>query len=129
MPRLPSARIVDVAAALIGDREIEVEFIGVRPGEKIHEMLVSEEEAPRTVVARATTWRSRRCCPSCAPSVRRRSTPSSLATAREYSVGRAASAPRLAASADASTSWLDGAPDEGRDRPRHPARDHPPVPA
>jgi UDP-glucose 4-epimerase len=48
IPRVPSARIVDVAGALIGDRPIEVAFTGIRPGEKIHEVLVSEEEAPRT---------------------------------------------------------------------------------
>jgi len=45
---VPSARMVDVARALIGDRSIEIEYIGIRPGEKIHEVLVSEEEAPRT---------------------------------------------------------------------------------
>ncbi|MFN8163267.1 MAG: polysaccharide biosynthesis protein [Solirubrobacterales bacterium] len=50
IPYVPSARMVDVAAALIGDRKIEVEYTGIRPGEKIHEVLVSEEEAPRTMV-------------------------------------------------------------------------------
>lgn len=48
IPRLPAARIVDLAQALIGDRAIELDFVGIRPGEKIHEILVSEEEAPRT---------------------------------------------------------------------------------
>jgi FlaA1/EpsC-like NDP-sugar epimerase len=48
VPRVPTARMVDVAKAMIGDREIEIEFMGVRPGEKTHEVLVSEEEAPRT---------------------------------------------------------------------------------
>ena len=38
---------------------------GSGPGEKIHEILVSEEEAPRTVRRGATTTRSSRCCPSC----------------------------------------------------------------
>ena len=41
---------------MIGDREIEVDYIGIRPGEKIHEILVSEEEAPRTDGAAARTW-------------------------------------------------------------------------
>lgn len=50
IPKVPSARMVDVAAALIGDRNIEIEFTGIRPGEKIHEVLVSEEEAARTFV-------------------------------------------------------------------------------
>jgi UDP-glucose 4-epimerase len=39
---------VDVARALIGERNIEIEYVGIRPGEKVHEVLVSEEEAPRT---------------------------------------------------------------------------------
>jgi UDP-glucose 4-epimerase len=49
IPRVPSARVVDVAKALIGDRPIQTSIIGIRPGEKIHEILVSEEEAHRTV--------------------------------------------------------------------------------
>jgi FlaA1/EpsC-like NDP-sugar epimerase len=49
VPRAPSARVVDVARALIGDRPIETKIIGIRPGEKIHEIMVSEEEAFRTV--------------------------------------------------------------------------------
>jgi UDP-glucose 4-epimerase len=48
VPRAPSARIVDVATALIGERGIEQVVTGIRPGEKIHEILVSEEEAYRT---------------------------------------------------------------------------------
>lgn len=49
IPRVPSARVTDVAAALIGDRKIETLVTGIRPGEKVHEILVSEEEAYRTV--------------------------------------------------------------------------------
>ena len=49
VPRAPSSRIVDVAAALIGDRPIRTVVTGIRPGEKIHEIMVSEEEAHRTV--------------------------------------------------------------------------------
>lgn len=49
VPRAPSARIVDMAAALIGSRSIEQVVTGIRPGEKIHESLVSEDEAVRTV--------------------------------------------------------------------------------
>ena len=49
VPRAPSSRIVDVARALIGDRPIRIEVTGIRPGEKIHEILVSEEEANRAV--------------------------------------------------------------------------------
>jgi FlaA1/EpsC-like NDP-sugar epimerase len=51
IPRVPSARIVDVAAALIGERRIETVVTGIRPGEKIHELLISEEESHRS------TWR------------------------------------------------------------------------
>lgn len=49
VPRAPASRIVDVAAALIGDRPIRTVVTGIRPGEKIHEIMVSEEEAHRTV--------------------------------------------------------------------------------
>lgn len=49
IPRVPSARIVDVAAALIGERRIKTVVTGVRPGEKLHEILISEEEAHRTL--------------------------------------------------------------------------------
>ena len=48
VPQVPSARIPDVAAAMIGDRPIETVITGIRPGEKVHEILVSEEEAYRT---------------------------------------------------------------------------------
>jgi FlaA1/EpsC-like NDP-sugar epimerase len=49
IPRVPSARVTDIAAALIGDRSIETKVTGIRPGEKVHEILVSEEEAFRTI--------------------------------------------------------------------------------
>jgi FlaA1/EpsC-like NDP-sugar epimerase len=49
VPRAPSARVVDIAAALIGDQPIRTVETGIRPGEKIHEIMVSEEEAYRTV--------------------------------------------------------------------------------
>lgn len=48
IPRVPSARITDLAAVLIGDRPIEMVVTGVRPGEKTHEILISEEEIHRT---------------------------------------------------------------------------------
>lgn len=49
VPTVPSAYVTDIATALIGDRDVEMVFTGIRPGEKIHEILVSEEERPRTV--------------------------------------------------------------------------------
>src|SRR5688572_18795198 len=49
VPRAPSARVVDIAEALIESRPIPMVVVGIRPGEKIHEIMVSEEEAFRTV--------------------------------------------------------------------------------
>ena len=49
IPRAPSASVMDVAKALIGDAKIAIEIIGVRPGEKVHEILISEEEVFRTI--------------------------------------------------------------------------------
>ncbi len=49
IPRVPSAKVTDVAAALVGERKIETIVTGIRPGEKVHEILISEEEAYRTV--------------------------------------------------------------------------------
>lgn len=49
IPRVPSAKVTDIAATLIGDRPIRMTVTGIRPGEKIHEILVSEEEAHRTI--------------------------------------------------------------------------------
>jgi FlaA1/EpsC-like NDP-sugar epimerase len=44
VPDAPSSTVVDLARALIGPRPIAIEEIGVRPGEKLHEIMVSEEE-------------------------------------------------------------------------------------
>ncbi len=49
IPRVPSSMVTDIAAALIADKKIEVTVTGIRPGEKVHEILVSEEEAYRTI--------------------------------------------------------------------------------
>jgi FlaA1/EpsC-like NDP-sugar epimerase len=48
IPKVPAARIIDVANALREDRKIEIVYTGIRPGEKIHEILVSDEEAWHT---------------------------------------------------------------------------------
>lgn len=45
VPQVPAARIIDVARALIEEQDIEIEITGIRPGEKIHEILVSHEES------------------------------------------------------------------------------------
>jgi len=47
VPICPSARVVDIAEALIAGRNIETVTTGVRPGEKLHEILISEEEVHR----------------------------------------------------------------------------------
>jgi UDP-glucose 4-epimerase len=49
IPRVPSAKVTDVAKVLIGERKIQTVVTGIRPGEKIHEILVSEEEGYRTI--------------------------------------------------------------------------------
>lgn len=49
IPRAPSATVMNIARALIGDRDISILVTGIRPGEKMHEILVSEEEANRCV--------------------------------------------------------------------------------
>jgi FlaA1/EpsC-like NDP-sugar epimerase len=49
IPDLYSCRITDLAKAMIGKNKIDVKVIGIRPGEKIHEILISEEEIPRTI--------------------------------------------------------------------------------
>ena len=48
VPNAPSATVMNIATALIGEREIEVDVTGIRPGEKIHEIMVSEEETYHT---------------------------------------------------------------------------------
>ena len=47
VPQIPAGRIADVAAAMIGDKKIETRVTGIRPGEKIHEVLISIEESAR----------------------------------------------------------------------------------
>lgn len=49
VPKVPAARIVDLAQVLINGREIPVVYTGIRPGEKVHEIMVSAEECYRTV--------------------------------------------------------------------------------
>ena len=49
VPIVDSARIENMAKALIGSRKIETEIIGIRPGEKMHEILVSEEECHHVI--------------------------------------------------------------------------------
>lgn len=48
VPQLPSVRVTDLADVMIAGREIEKVVTGIRPGEKVHEILVSDEESYRT---------------------------------------------------------------------------------
>ncbi len=47
VPKIPSMNMLDLAKSLAPDCEINL--IGIRPGEKLHEVLVSEDEARHTV--------------------------------------------------------------------------------
>ena len=47
VPKIPSTHITDLANAIAP--EAEVEYIGIRPGEKLHEVLISEDEARHTL--------------------------------------------------------------------------------
>lgn len=49
VPKIPSMSIMDVARSLAPGCEVKV--TGIRPGEKLHEVLVSEDEARQTVTA------------------------------------------------------------------------------
>ncbi len=49
VPKVLAAKITDVAKALMGEKDLPFVFTGIRPGEKIHEIMVSEEEIYRTV--------------------------------------------------------------------------------
>jgi FlaA1/EpsC-like NDP-sugar epimerase len=44
VPITPAATVMNIAHALAADRDIPIRITGVRPGEKLHEVLVSEEE-------------------------------------------------------------------------------------
>ncbi|NTS75384.1 UDP-N-acetylglucosamine 4,6-dehydratase (inverting) [Catenovulum sp. SM1970] len=47
VPKIPSVRILDLVEAMSGTREHEL--IGIRPGEKMHEVMVPEEVAHQTI--------------------------------------------------------------------------------
>jgi FlaA1/EpsC-like NDP-sugar epimerase len=49
VPKVPAANIVDLAKAIMGDKDLPITFTGIRPGEKVHEIMVSEEECYRTI--------------------------------------------------------------------------------
>ncbi|MBA2487793.1 MAG: UDP-N-acetylglucosamine 4,6-dehydratase (inverting) [Chloroflexi bacterium] len=49
VPKIPSMRVVDLATAIAP--AARVEFVGIRPGEKLHEEMISLDDARRTVDA------------------------------------------------------------------------------
>lgn len=66
VPKIPSMRVVDLARA-IGGPEIELDFIGIRDGEKLHEMMISSDDARQTrefddhfVIVPGNSWYERK---------------------------------------------------------------------
>lgn len=49
IPIAPAASVINIAKALVGKRDIPIKITGIRPGEKMHEILISEEEIHHTV--------------------------------------------------------------------------------
>lgn len=47
IPRMPSFKVVDLAYALV--RQAKIKYIGIRPGEKLHEDLISYHESPNVL--------------------------------------------------------------------------------
>jgi len=47
VPKIPSMRVVDLAKAI--NPHAELEIVGIRPGEKLHEVMVTEDDARLTV--------------------------------------------------------------------------------
>jgi len=49
VPKIPSMRVVDLAKAIAP--ECSLEIVGIRPGEKLHELMIGEDDARRAVDA------------------------------------------------------------------------------
>lgn len=47
VPKIPSMKVIDLARAVAPDAQINI--VGIRPGEKLHEVLISEDEARTTL--------------------------------------------------------------------------------
>jgi UDP-N-acetylglucosamine 4,6-dehydratase len=47
VPKIPSMKVVDLAEAIAP--ECEIDYIGIRPGEKLHEVMITEDDARRTL--------------------------------------------------------------------------------
>jgi FlaA1/EpsC-like NDP-sugar epimerase len=46
VPKIPSMKVVDIAGTIAPKAKLKI--VGIRPGEKIHEMMISEEDARNT---------------------------------------------------------------------------------
>jgi UDP-glucose 4-epimerase len=49
VPQVAAANITDLAKAVMGEKNLPIVYTGIRPGEKVHEIMVSEEECFRTI--------------------------------------------------------------------------------
>jgi UDP-N-acetylglucosamine 4,6-dehydratase len=49
VPKIPTMKLTDLATAIAPDADVD--YIGIRPGEKLHEVLISEDEARHTLDA------------------------------------------------------------------------------
>lgn len=51
VPRMPSAKVIDIARAIMmeTDKPCDIETVGIRPGEKLHEVLITVEESKHTL--------------------------------------------------------------------------------
>lgn len=47
VPKIPSMKVVDLAQAICPSCEIE--YIGIRPGEKLHELMITEDDSRKTI--------------------------------------------------------------------------------
>ena len=47
IPKIPSMKITDLAKLIAP--ECEIEYIGIRPGEKLHESMISEDESRQSI--------------------------------------------------------------------------------
>lgn len=47
VPKIPSMKVIDLAKAFLPNAEVDL--IGIRPGEKLHEVLISQDDARTTI--------------------------------------------------------------------------------
>jgi len=66
VPCMEASTVLDLAKALIGDRKVSIKTTGTRPGEKLHEIMISLEEAPYAT-RRGDYWAIRSLLPELHP--------------------------------------------------------------